>query len=1097
MWDSSFFKDSNSDNNAQNTHEETLDLSAIAPMQNIHIDVGAQDHIPLNTASPLTGAEFTQNGNALQIDTNDGQSFTLHDYFNAPTPPSISGQDGTTLSGEIITPFIKNKNHNFAQDDNITSNATHNPAIGQITEISGDVTITRSNGATLTAEKGTTIFQGDIIETAETGAVNIMFADESSFAISNDARMTIDEFIFDPSTMDGLSNFSMLQGVFVYTSGEIGGKDPDDVKIETPIGSIGIRGTIIAGEIQQDGASKITVVEGAIYVRNGSGEQILSQQFETVEIHGGDNNIQNIGTLSPNQVLENTHGVRGVAGIFTNNLEQMGSDGSDGNDPTLEQNTQPHQQGEEQIKEAPPPGDKPLLQGDETAPLPPQPTAPPPPTLLDEQQHDGLLNNEPSREFKLTANRINPDSNTDAIQKAPSPPPNSTLTTKDPLPPPDVINGNGTKPAVAGSSRINLNNADDFANVHVISGLPNGAQYGAAITTVYNASNGFNDLILMRGSFANGNTPGNFVAISGTANLSANYDLSGASYRNFSDPNAANTSAEQVTSVTSGDFDGDGTHELFIGAAYGYTPNTAENDGFTYVMDINGNTSTLYNNYSGQVSVDSLQDLLGYSVDNLGDINNDGHTDIALSSPGYSSGHGLVRLELVDTDLGTIDTSITYEGAAGEYIGGEVTALGDINGDGYDDFAFGVFDGMIDGSNVSSSLNAFFIVEGGENPLIYDELLEANKITGGTDFGRHVDGVGDINGDGFSDVLVSNGDTSLKLLMGQSTISNGNHSSFTNQFTIDVSASSYKIEGAASIDDFNADGHDDFIVMMRDGADIKMSIIMGSPSLSGLTVDLEYLKTHPGMNLLIDYTLDSVPASKYHMEFTGGDMDGDGFDDVIIADAQNDTAFIINGGRYGAADTTYQKGNNVTANADHQKLTGTALNDTFMQNGHTGLVAHGGAGQDSFIIDNAMTGANANFHQIDGGGGDNDKFILDGGQGSIDLSTLNSNHIQHIEAIEVGSGNDLTLSVKQIFDVLKSSDNGELKITALGAGQTLTIKSASDFTDDLNGIADAIETLTPVTGIAATADNGYQRFDIGNYKLYIDDDFGNLVTQTI
>ncbi|MEC9236608.1 MAG: hypothetical protein VX803_10200, partial [Pseudomonadota bacterium] len=72
-----------------------------------------------------------------------------------------------------------------------------------------------------------------------------------------------------------------------------------------------------------------------------------------------------------------------------------------------------------------------------------------------------------------------------------------------------------------------------------------------------------------------------------------------------------------------------------------------------------------------------------------------------------------------------------------------------------------------------------------------------------------------------------------------------------------------------------------------------------------------------------------------------------------------------------------------------------------------------------------------------------------------------------------------------------------LKITALGAGQTLTIKSASDFTDDLNGIADAIETLTPVTGIAATADNGYQRFDIGNYKLYIDDDFGNLVTQTI
>src|SRR5690606_2307955 len=114
----------------------------------------------------------------------------------------------------------------------------------------------------------------------------------------DNARLAIDEYVFDPATQSGENNFSVLRGVFVFTSGLIGREDPDDVKIETPVGSIGIRGTTIMGHINPDGDSQITVVEGAIVVTNGQGEQTLSQQFETVKLGGFNDPMGEASVLS-------------------------------------------------------------------------------------------------------------------------------------------------------------------------------------------------------------------------------------------------------------------------------------------------------------------------------------------------------------------------------------------------------------------------------------------------------------------------------------------------------------------------------------------------------------------------------------------------------------------------------------------------------------------------------------------------------------------------------------------------------------------------------------------------------------------------------
>jgi len=117
---------------------------------------------------------------------------------------------------------------------------TKSNQIGEITEVTGVAKIIRTDGTEETVTLGTEVFQGDIVETSDAGAVNIGFIDDSSFAVSNDARISIDEFVFDPETEGGVQDFSVMKGVFMYTSGLIGRENPDQVEIDTPVGSIGI-----------------------------------------------------------------------------------------------------------------------------------------------------------------------------------------------------------------------------------------------------------------------------------------------------------------------------------------------------------------------------------------------------------------------------------------------------------------------------------------------------------------------------------------------------------------------------------------------------------------------------------------------------------------------------------------------------------------------------------------------------------------------------------------------------------------------------------------------------------------------------------------
>ena len=267
-------------------------------------DAHTEAQIDLPDASYVRDADIMREGMDLVLDGPEGQ-ITVEGYFAVETPPMLSAEGSLNLSPELVNSFAKSAPE-YANNGGIFDESP----VGSVAEVAGEATVTRLDGSVEAVRLGTKIYEGDVVETGAEGAVNISFTDETSFAVSQNAKMAIDEYVFDPATESGAQNFSVLKGLFVFTSGLIGRDDPDDVHIETPVGSIGIRGTIIAGDVDN---GEITVVEGAIVLKDFDGNEVtLANQFETAKFQPG-KGIDFQGQKAANDVAEKFSSVSKVS----------------------------------------------------------------------------------------------------------------------------------------------------------------------------------------------------------------------------------------------------------------------------------------------------------------------------------------------------------------------------------------------------------------------------------------------------------------------------------------------------------------------------------------------------------------------------------------------------------------------------------------------------------------------------------------------------------------------------------------------------------------------------------------------------------------
>ena len=375
------------------------------------------------------------------------------------------------------------------------------------------------------------------------------------------------------------------------------------------------------------------------------------------------------------------------------------------------------------------------------------------------------------------------------------------------------------------------------------------------------------------------------------------------------------------TSVSgAGDVNGDGIDDLIIGA-----PSSRGGPaGRSYVVfgsssgfSSSLHPSTLDGTNGFVINGIGSSSRAGTSVSGAGDVNGDGIDDLIIGAPdadpngNLSAGESYVVFGNNSGFSSALDLS-TLDGTNGFVINGidggdrsgrSVSGAGDVNGDGIDDLIVGAFAASPNGNSDAGESYVVF----GQNGVFSSSLdlstldgtngFVINGIDGGDRSGYSVSGAGDVNGDGFDDLIIGapNADPNGNLSAGESYVVFGSSSGFSpsvNLDTLDVTngfvingidggdRSGVSVSGAG---DVNGDGIDDLIIgapsAFGTGGSFSGESYVVFGNSSGFSSDFS-LSTLDGTN---GFVINGFFGGSSGRSVSGaGDVNGDGIDDLII-----------------------------------------------------------------------------------------------------------------------------------------------------------------------------------------------------------------------
>nr|WP_246216104.1 Ig-like domain-containing protein [Microvirga makkahensis] len=132
------------------------------------------------------------------------------------------------------------------------------PPIGRVEKASGSVTVLR-NGVSTELRLGDTVAKGDVVQTGPNSALTIKFNDGTVFSLSSSARMVLNDLVYAADSNANSALLTLVQGVIGFVAGRIA--KTGDLKIDTPVATMAIRGTAVQTEITAaSGATRFSLL---------------------------------------------------------------------------------------------------------------------------------------------------------------------------------------------------------------------------------------------------------------------------------------------------------------------------------------------------------------------------------------------------------------------------------------------------------------------------------------------------------------------------------------------------------------------------------------------------------------------------------------------------------------------------------------------------------------------------------------------------------------------------------------------------------------------------------------------------------------------
>ncbi len=200
----------------------------------------------------LFSGDFKRAGLDLVLSDTE-RKIVVRDYFKGEKHPTLLTPDGASLSGNIVDALTGHAE--YAQAGPAAGAAK---VIGHVVKLTGSATAIR-NGVAVELNIGDNLYKGDAVQARSDSALGLSFIDGTAFSLSSNARMVLDDMVYDPNGSSNSSLLSLVQGTISFVAGETARNG--NMRVDTPVATMGIRGTAVLVEISADnGPTKFSVL---------------------------------------------------------------------------------------------------------------------------------------------------------------------------------------------------------------------------------------------------------------------------------------------------------------------------------------------------------------------------------------------------------------------------------------------------------------------------------------------------------------------------------------------------------------------------------------------------------------------------------------------------------------------------------------------------------------------------------------------------------------------------------------------------------------------------------------------------------------------